>query len=337
MVKVTRTLLQGCTTEDKTALLHLLTSQVSNIIGAYSVVRRIAAAEIGWSQDQWLQVIERLRAEDLVWFEPGRMFVWVRIWWHHNLASQTLGPKLRTRTIENIRQLPKPWLEPFLDAYKARLSEELRKLLDSLLAGHSTAEGLSVPYGYGIDDPSNLSLHNTNANAKTNSKVTPTPDAPAQALVDNLGIPANSLAQVEAAIAQAQRNGVSKADTEAILAAVAKPFQAGRPPRDPGAYAYAVAQTLVTAPQQPALPAPPSKSELTAWAGHCFCWPAENPINFIRVEESGFYEQVTLKDGKPRHGYAPLGRGELLSALREGKLREVSAAVFEDLAKGARP
>ncbi|MEW9900288.1 hypothetical protein ABWL39_16840 [Chitinivorax sp. PXF-14] len=41
--------------------------------------------------------------------------------------------------------------------------------------------------------------------------------------------------------------------------------------------------------------------------------------------------------GEPRHGYAPLGRGNLLSALREGKLREVSAVIFEDLAKGIRP
>lgn len=330
-------LLQSCTTEDKTALLHLLTSPVSNVIGAYILVPRIAAAEVGWSQDQWLQVVERLRAEDLVWFEPVRMFVWVRIWWFHNLASQTLGPKLRARTIENIRQLPEPWVAPFLTDYRARLTEELRQLLDNLLAGHSTAEVSSVPYGYGIDDPSNLSRHNANANDKTNSKLTPTPDAPAQAPVDKLGIPASSLGQVEAAIAQAQRKGVSKADTQAILSAVAKQFQSGRPPRDAGAYAYAVAQSLVTTPQQPALPAPPSKSELKDWAGRCFCWPAENPSSFMRVEETGFYEQVTLKDGEPRHGYASLGRGNLLSALREGKLREVSAVIFEDLAKGVRP
>ncbi|GAB7127900.1 hypothetical protein JCM19000A_24070 [Silvimonas sp. JCM 19000] len=190
-------LLQGCTTEDKTTLLHLLTSPVSNIIGAYPLVPRIAAAEVGWSQDQWLQVIERLRAEDLVWFEPVRMFVWVRVWWHHNLASQTLGPKLRARTLDNIRQLPEPWQGPFLDAYKARLSEEHRTLLDSLLAGHLTAEVSSVPYGYGIDDSSDFSRHNTNN--KTNSKVTRTPDAPARSPVDKLGIPASCLAQVEAA------------------------------------------------------------------------------------------------------------------------------------------
>ena len=36
-------LLQSCTTEDKTALLHLLTSPVSNVIGAYTLVPRMRA------------------------------------------------------------------------------------------------------------------------------------------------------------------------------------------------------------------------------------------------------------------------------------------------------
>ena len=72
------------------------------------------------------------------------MFVWVRIWWFHNLASQTMGPKLRARTIENIRQLPEPWLAPFLADYKARLTEELRQLLDTLLEDDAQAEAL--PY-----------------------------------------------------------------------------------------------------------------------------------------------------------------------------------------------
>ena len=58
-------LLRQCLTEDKTALLHLLTSPGHNIIGAYALPR-IAAAEIGWSQDRWLQVVERLRAEDRI-------------------------------------------------------------------------------------------------------------------------------------------------------------------------------------------------------------------------------------------------------------------------------
>lgn len=328
--------LQTCTTEDKTALLYLLTSPVSNIIGAYTVVPRIAAAEVGWSQDQWLQVIERLRAEDLVWFEPVRMFVWVRIWWFHNLASQTLGPKLRARTIENIRQLPEPWLAPFLVDYKARLSEELRQLLDTLLAGETLTADSSVRDGYGIDAPSNLSLLNSNVNTKSNLNLTPPVEPSALMPVDKSGIPLNSLAQVEAAVAKAQRKGLAHTDTQAIFTAVAKQFQSSRTPRDAGAYAYSVAQSLVVAPKQSTLPAPASKAELQDWAGLCFCWPPDRPTTFIRVEESGFCEQVTWENGKPIHGYAPLGRTKLLTALRERKLREVPAAMFEDLAKEVR-
>ncbi len=52
--------------------------------------------------------------------------------------------------------------------------------------------------------------------------------------MDKSGIPASSLGQVEAAIAKAQRKGVSKAGTQAILSAVAKQYQSNRPPRDAG-------------------------------------------------------------------------------------------------------
>lgn len=329
-------LLQQCTTEDKTALLYLLTSPVSNVIGAYPLVPRIAAAEVGWSKDQWLQVVERLRAEDLVWFDPERMFVWVRIWWFHNLASQTMGPKLRARTLENIRQLPESWRAPFLADYKARLNEDLRHLLDTSLTDEISADEASLPHGYHIAVSSNLSQHNANANAKPNFTVTPTLDAKTQVLVDKSGIPPENHAQVATAIAKAQRKGLAKADTQAIFSAVAKQYQAGRPPRDAGAYAYSVAQNLVGVAAEPSLPDPASESELKTWAGLCFCWPAENPSSFIRVEEAGFCEQVTLDSGKHKHGYIPLGRSKLLDALREGRLRQISAAVFEDLAKRAR-
>lgn len=329
-------LLQQCTTEDKTALLYLLTSPVSNVIGAYPLVPRIAAAEVGWSQDQWLQVVERLRAEDLVWFEPERMFVWVRIWWFHNLARQTMGQKLRARTLENIRQLPESWLAPFLTDYKARLNEKLRNVLDTLLADEDAADDISIPHGYGIDTSSDLSQHNTNTNVNSISNVTSTLDERANFPVDKSGIPLEIYAQVEAAIAKAQRRGIAKGDPRVIIDAVAKRYQAGSPPRDAGAYTYSIAQSLANVVAEPSLPAPPSKTELKSWAGLCFCWPTDNPSSFIRVDEAGFCEQVTLENGKARHGYAPLGRSKLLDALREGRLQPVSVDVFEDLVKGAR-
>lgn len=64
--------LLNCTTEDKVALLHLLTAPDSNITGVYPLVPRIAGAELGWTADQWLQVIHRLQDEDLVRYDTNR-------------------------------------------------------------------------------------------------------------------------------------------------------------------------------------------------------------------------------------------------------------------------
>lgn len=43
--------LLNCTTEDKVALLHLLTVSDSNITGVYHRVSHIAGAEIGWTSE----------------------------------------------------------------------------------------------------------------------------------------------------------------------------------------------------------------------------------------------------------------------------------------------
>jgi hypothetical protein len=145
-----------------------------------------------------------------------------------------------------------------------------------------------------------------------------------------------SHAQVEAAITKAQRRGIVNGDPQVIIEALAKRYQAGCPPRDAGAYTYSVAQNLARTVTEPSLPQPPSKAEPRAWAGLCFCWPSDSPSNFIRVDETGFCEQVTLENGEPRHGYAPLGRSKLLVAIWEERLKPVSADVFEDLVRGAR-
>lgn len=329
-------LLIGCTTEDKVALLHLLTCPDSNVIGAYSLIPRIAGAEIGWTPDQWLQVMDRLATADLALYDIERMFVWVRIWWEHHQASQSMGPKLRGRTLENLRHLPEAWLQPFLADFRARLSDELRSALDAGLAGAPGEEAVSVPYGYPIDTPSTYSTRNSNANENSSINVTPTLRNLLHRAVDKSGIPAEYRKQVEAAITKAQSKGIAKADTQAIIAAVAKQFQSDRPPRDVGAYTYSIAQSLPPDVAALSLPSPPSKAELAGWNGRCFCWPTNNPTNFMRIEESGHYEQISLEGGTPRHGYAPLGRSKLLVALREGRLQEVSPAVFANAVRGAR-
>jgi len=327
--------LQHCTTEDKIVLLHLLTCPDSNIIGAYPVVPRIVGAELGWTQDQWLHVIERLKVEDLVWFDSAKMFVWVRIWWEHHLATQAMGPKLRGRTLENLRRLPESWQQPYLSDFKARLSGELTAILDAAWTGAPLEEAVLLPYEYGMDMPSNLSRSNLNANNNFNLNLTPTQSTPPSFPVDNYGIPAKSREVVEAAIAKAQRAGIAKADAHAVREALGKQFRSKRPPQDAGAYAYALAQTLNPITQSN-VPPDASEQEFATWKGRCFCWPSDNPTNFIRIEENGFAEHYSQEGNVLRHGHAPLGRGKLLADLREGRVREVSLAVFSGIARGMR-
>lgn len=328
--------LQHSTTEDKIALLHLLTCPDSNIIGAYPVVPRIVGAELGWTQDQWLHVIDRLKVDDLVWFDSTKMFVWVRIWWDHHLASQALGSKLRGRTLENLRRLPESWQQPYLSDFKTRLSDDLMAILDAAWAGTPIKEAVSVPYRYGMDMRSDLSPSNNNANDNFNFNLTPTLGSPSFPPVDNYGVPAKDREVVEAAIAKAQRAGIARADAHAVWEAVGKRFQSKRPPQDAGAYAYVLAQTLNSIAQSTA-PHEASEQELVAWKGRCFCWPSDNPTNFIRIEENGFFEQYSQEGGRLSHGHAPLGRGKLLADLREGRLREVSPTVFSGIAKDSPP
>lgn len=325
----------GCTTEDKVALLHLLTCPDSNVIGAYSLIPRIAGAEIGWTPEQWLQVMDRLEAANVALYDIERMFVWVRIWWEHHQASQSMGPKLRGRTLENLRHLPEAWLQPFLADFRERLSEELRAALDAGLAGVPDEGTVSVPYGYPIDTPSNPSQRNANTNRNANPNQTPTLDRSPSPPVDNSGIPSKFREVVDAAISKAQRAGVARADAQAVRLAVGKQFKSGRAPKDVGAYTYVLSQSLVPSAEE-VLPEVASEAELAAWKGRCFCWPSHNPTHFMRVEEGGFYEQISLEGGSLRHGHAAFGRGKLLVELREGRLREVSPTVFSGIAEGSR-
>lgn len=326
--------LTGCTTEDRVALLHLLTCPDSNVIGAYSLIPRIAGAEIGWTSDQWLQVIERLTAADLALYDPDRMFVWVRCWWEHHQATQVMGPKLRGRTLEDLRRLPAHWLQPYLNDFRARLGDELGAVLDATLAGAPTEEVVPAPCEYGIDTVFNFSQPNSNANANSIYKVTPSGTSPSSP-VDNSGIPAWHSDTVNTAIGKAQRAGVARADPQAVRDAIGKQFKSKRPPKDVGAYAYTLAQRLSPAAED-IQPDAPSTSEFAIWMGRCYCWPSDNPTNFIRGDENGLFEHYCLDGGNLRPGGANFSHSKLLAEQREGRLREVSVSFFSNIVKNAR-
>jgi len=133
--------------EDKATLLYLLTSPSSNIIGVYQVVWRIAAAEMGWTADQLLTVITRLKNLGLVEFNK-QGFIWVKTWWKHNSAIGAFSPKLLAKAKKQCDEMPSEWLEGFLD------------LLDKAGKGRVT-----IGYPYPID----WVTPNTNTNTNTNT------------------------------------------------------------------------------------------------------------------------------------------------------------------------
>lgn len=127
--------------------------------GLFSLVPKIACAEVGWSPDQWLQVIDRLRANDLTWYDAEWMFVGAHLVGAPPCRASK-GPKLRNRTLGDIRNIPHAWLQPFLDDFRPHLSPEYQRILDRELDLLEAADTLSISCRYGIDKVSNLSLSN---------------------------------------------------------------------------------------------------------------------------------------------------------------------------------
>ena len=137
--------------EDKATLLYLLTSPSSNIIGAYQVVLRVAAAEMGWTADQLVIVLERLEGKELIDFTTCG-WVWVKIWWKHNSAKGAFSPKLREIAKRQLLDMPAEWREPFVDSV-------LREGVDRVSIGY--------PY------PSDTLPPNSNRNINSSCSLTP--------------------------------------------------------------------------------------------------------------------------------------------------------------------
>jgi hypothetical protein len=131
--------------EDKATLLYLLTSPSSNIIGVYQVVPRIAAAEMGWTADQLIVVLGRLKGKGLIDFNEAG-WVWVKVWWRHNSAKGAFSPKLRENSRRQMMDMPAEWMEGFIETV--------------VRAG---VDRVSIGYRYGIDTPPPSSSSNCNS------------------------------------------------------------------------------------------------------------------------------------------------------------------------------
>lgn len=163
----------GRTQEDRATLTYLLTCPFSNIIGAYQIVPRIAASEMGWdTESQFMPILRRLQEAGFIEYEAEASFVWVHIWWDHNYPLMALAPKLRQKTFSQIQALPEKWRPLYIEDLLERLpgNEELRNLLANTFgcskADQCPSDGVSIPYTYPID---RVRLNN---NSKSNSNPT---------------------------------------------------------------------------------------------------------------------------------------------------------------------
>lgn len=147
--------LSGCTVEDRYALFYFLTSPFSNVIGAYEIVLRVAASEMGWDvESQLMNVIRRLVDADLIYFDADANHVWVKVWWDHNSAKMAVASTLRKKTLEQIAALPERWRNDYAGDFINRLpaDEPLRDTVAMAMAYPS--DRVSTAYADPSDSPS---------------------------------------------------------------------------------------------------------------------------------------------------------------------------------------
>ncbi|WP_368655616.1 hypothetical protein ABRY94_04080 [Castellaniella ginsengisoli] len=117
--------LSGCTVEDRYALFYFLTSPFSNVIGAYEIVIRGAASEMGWDPDsQLMPVMRRLIDAGILDFDPQANYIWIKDWWDHNSAKMAAATTLRKKTFEQIAALPQGWRDAYVNDFIDRLPTE---------------------------------------------------------------------------------------------------------------------------------------------------------------------------------------------------------------------
>lgn len=319
--------LQNSTTEDKVAALHLLTCPDSNVIGGFSLVPRIAAAEIGWTPDQWRKILERLKKQGIAYFDATISFVWVKNWWDHHSPSQTLGPKLRNKTLEQILQLPEFCRQEFLTDFRKRISEAHRKWLDEALQNYSDVSADSNQYS--IDTISASSTDNCNY---TNNSIltSTTTDVGPHGNVDISGIPISHQSEITKALEKALHDGVAKANPQEVINVISQKFKSKNPPKSPGGLAYHLVQILDTAQANNST----NNVDMDAFEdlrGRCFAWPADNPNQYARIGEFGEFELFGHEAGRFMRRVGNLKNCDLIDAIQRNYAQEISPEVLNQI------
>ena len=262
--------------EDKATLLYFLTSPSSNIIGCYQVVWMIAAAEMGWTKDQLLVVVKRLRAKDLIDFNDAG-WVWVKIWWKHNSPGVALS--IKSKLIQHAKKqcasIPSVWVDSF--------GKSLEKVgVDTLAMGypylkdapsdapyhpasdaacdapsHAASEKLKSPSEQGLDAPhdapSDAPYHGGRGNRYLVSNNTTTTNSSSNekpvVLNDLIYPPGITPDQQEAILSMLTRSGVAQNQWQALLdelhGAQLHGKKTANPISNPAGYVRGIAQRAV--------------------------------------------------------------------------------------------
>jgi hypothetical protein len=97
--------------------LYLLTSPFTNTIGCYRVVSRIAAAEMGLSQEEFINVVQRLQDRGVIVCVDD--FILVRTWFRHNSWEATFSGNVAKAAAKELASLPDElralWVRASLD------------------------------------------------------------------------------------------------------------------------------------------------------------------------------------------------------------------------------
>jgi len=155
--------LSGCTIEDRYALFYFLTSPFSNVIGAYEIVPRVAASEMGWDlESQLMPVMRRLIDAGMLDFDAQANYIWVKDWWDHNSAKMAVATTLRKKALAQIEALPQGWRDAYVCDFINRLpADDDGNLLRNTVAKalRYGPYSLSIPYAERDDD----GLHSADA------------------------------------------------------------------------------------------------------------------------------------------------------------------------------
>jgi len=162
---------------------YLLTSPFTNTIGCYRVVSRIAAAEMGLSQEEFLNVVQRLQDRRIAVSIAD--YILVRTWFRHNSWEATFSGNVAKAAAKELASLPgelrEHWIRASLDIGVPEAA--IRGLLPEFEAVRSEADmprhddSLEEPYEGLVRalPATSKGKANYNYNNKETNNTTPTP------------------------------------------------------------------------------------------------------------------------------------------------------------------